>query len=135
MSALPASACETTMEAARIIGAAFGVLARHWKLPEADRGPVEPGFTSVAQLFATDGFLDAMLARQQQATPGLDAKGAAAFFVTEYSNLLGIIAAVPFPVARPRVRTSSARNCALRRHTSRRASRRACGCGFCALPA
>jgi hypothetical protein len=114
MSALPASACET-MEAARIIGAAFGVLARHWKLPEADCGPVEPGFTPVAHLFAADGFLDAMLARQQQATPGLDAKGAAAFFITEYSNLLGIVAAVAF-LSHGLVPDLSARNCALSAH-------------------
>lgn len=82
-------------EAARILSAAFGVLARHWSLPEAEIGGLEPGFTPVAALFADERFIEAMLARQQAATPGLDAKGAAAFFISEYANLLGIVAAVP----------------------------------------
>lgn len=102
-------------EAARIIGAAFGVLARHWKLPEADIGPVEPGFTPLPTLFGSERFLAAMLARQQAATPGLDLKGAAAFFIAEYANLLGILAAVPF-LSHGLVPDLSAANCALLAH-------------------
>lgn len=111
MGAAPRGALET-MEAARIIGAAFGVLARHWKRPEADIGPIEPGFTPLDALFGSERFLTAMLARQQAATPGLDDKGAAAFFISEYSNLLGILAAVPF-LSHGLVPDLSAGNCAL----------------------
>lgn len=82
--------------AAHPLGVAFAVLARHWRLPEADVGAMEPGFAPVAALFANDAFLGAMLARQQSSTPGLDAKGAAAYLVTEYAGLIGIAAAVPF---------------------------------------
>lgn len=114
MSAPQASAFET-MEAARIIGAAFGVLARHWKLPEADCGPMEPGFTPLPHLFASERFLTTMLARQQAGTPGLDAKGAAAFFIAEYSNLVGIAAAVPF-LSHGLVPDLAAENCTLMAH-------------------
>ncbi|WP_245261763.1 ferric iron reductase [Ancylobacter sp. FA202] len=81
-------------------------------MPLADIGPIEPGFTPLATLFGAERFLTAMLARQQAATPGLDEKGAAAFFITEYSNLLGILAAVPF-LSHGLVPDLSARNCAL----------------------
>lgn len=83
-------------EAVHPLGAAFAVLARHWRVPEADVGPIEPGFVPTATLFANDAFLGSMLARQQASTPGLDAKGAAAYLVTEYAGLIGIAAAVPF---------------------------------------
>lgn len=83
-------------EAALRLSAAFGVLAQHWAVPEVELGPLEPGFTPVAALFGAEPFITAMLARQQAATPGLDEKGAAAFFIAEYANLLGIVAAVPY---------------------------------------
>ncbi|WAC26642.1 ferric iron reductase [Ancylobacter sp. SL191] len=108
----PPNGADKTTEAARIISAAFGVLARHWTLPQADVGPVEPGFTPLTALFGAEPFLAAMLARQQAGTPGLDAKGAAAFFISEYSNLLGILAAVPF-LSHGLVPDLSAANCAL----------------------
>lgn len=108
----PPNGAGETREAARIIDAAFGVLARHWTLPQADIGPIEPGFTPLPALFGAEHFLAAMLARQQAATPGLDEKGAAAFFIAEYSNLLGVLAAVPF-LAHGLVPDLSARNCAL----------------------
>lgn len=108
----PPSGATVETEAARIIGAAFGVLVGLWKLPEADVGPVEPGFTPLPALFGSERFLAAMLARQQAATPGLDRKGAAAFFITEYSGLIGILAAVPF-LSHGLVPDLSAANCAL----------------------
>ncbi|WP_246564427.1 (2Fe-2S)-binding protein [Ancylobacter sonchi] len=55
-----------------------------------------PGFTPVPSLFADDRFLAAMLARQQAGTPGLDAKGAAAYFISEYAGVLGLAAASPY---------------------------------------
>lgn len=109
---VPRSGAGETPEAARIIGAAFGVLARHWTLPQADIGPIEPGFTPLPALFGAERFLTTMLARQQAATPGLDEMGAAAFFISEYSNLLGILAAVPF-LSHDFVPDLSAANCAL----------------------
>lgn len=108
----PPSGAGVETEAARIIGAAFGVLATQWKLPEADIGPVEPGFTPLPALFGSERFLAAMLARQQAATPGLDRKGAAAFFTTEYANLLSSVAAVSF-LSHGLVPDLSADNCAL----------------------
>lgn len=114
MSATHRGATET-IEAAQFISAAFGVLAAHWRVPEADIGSLEPGFTPLDQLFADQPFLTAMLARQQAATPGLDTKGAAAFFIAEYSNLLGIVAAVAF-LSHGLVPDLSAENCALSAH-------------------
>lgn len=90
----PGATASATCEAAHPLGAAFGVLAAWWRLPEADVGPLGPGFAPVAALFADDRFLDAMLARQRAATPGLDAKGAAAYLVTEYAGIVGLVAAV-----------------------------------------
>lgn len=82
--------------AARKLRAAFAVMAQHWPLPQVEIGPMAPGFTPIPSLFADDRFLAAMLTRQQAGTPGLDAKGAAAFFITEYAGVLGIAAASPY---------------------------------------
>lgn len=87
---------DNTRVAARELRAAFGVMAQHWSVPEVEIGPMAPGFTPVPSLFTDDRFLAAMLARQQAGTPGLDAKGAAAYFVSEYAGVLGIAAASPY---------------------------------------
>ena len=87
---------EKTNAAARKLRAAFGVMAQHWLLPEVEIGPMAPGFMPVPSLFADDRFLAKMLARQQAGTPGLDAKGAAAYFISEYAGVLGIAAASPY---------------------------------------
>ena len=87
---------ENTTAAARKLRAAFGVMAQHWPLPEMEIGPMAPGFTPVPSLFADDRFLAVMLARQQAGTPGLDVKGAAAYFISEYAGVLGIAAASPY---------------------------------------
>ncbi|TCK29220.1 ferric iron reductase FhuF-like transporter [Ancylobacter aquaticus] len=87
---------ENTTAAARELRAAFGVMAQHWPLPQVEIGPMAPGFMPVPALFADDRFLAKMLARQQAGTPGLDAKGAAAYFISEYAGVLGIAAASPY---------------------------------------
>ena len=87
---------ENTTAAARKLRAAFGVMAQHWPLPQVEIGPMAPGFMPVPALFADDRFLAKMLARQQAGTPGLDAKGAAAYFISEYAGVLGIAAASPY---------------------------------------
>ncbi|MGU3493068.1 IucA/IucC family C-terminal-domain containing protein [Xanthobacteraceae bacterium A53D] len=84
---------DSTNTAARDLRAAFGVMAQHWSVPELEVGPMAPGYAPVPALFADDRFLAAMLARQQAGTPGLDAKGAAAYFISEYARVLGIAAA------------------------------------------
>ncbi len=99
-------------EAARRLGVAFGTLARNWHQPQVDIGPLASGFMPLPALFSAESFISAMLARQQAATPGLDEKGAAAFFIAEYASLLGIVVAVPY-LAHALVPDLSPHNCAL----------------------
>lgn len=103
---------ENTNAAARELRAAFGVMAQHWPVPAVEIGPMAPGFTPVPSLFADDRFLAKMLDRQQAGTPGLDAKGAAAYFISEYAGVLGIAAASPF-LSHGLVPAFAPENCAL----------------------
>jgi hypothetical protein len=77
------------------LAAALAAQRVFWPEPRADVGPLEPGWTTSAALFANDAAIEDQIAYQASFFTRVDRKSAAAFLLSDYLSMFCVTAVPP----------------------------------------